>query len=199
MRRAELRLALALSLLCGLTTHGGSSLTGGASGPSDPAPHGNSRTSLGQAASVTKAISVDLSAAAPPKQMRFVYGVDRGPQCQGIPPFTPEGGAHPQDTGADTSEYLHSMGATVIRTHGSGELDWEKLFPHPLLDVRTDDPANYRFAAGDAVRKMMNFVFKTTIFALKTRNCMLKTRKFVLQTRNFVLKIMKFAVAPPGR
>ena len=84
--------------------------------------------------STIKTVSVDVSAAAAPP-MQFVYGVDRGPQCQGVPPFTPEGGDHPQDTGADTSEYLHSMGSTVIRTHGSGELDWEKLFPHPVRNL----------------------------------------------------------------
>jgi hypothetical protein len=80
----------------------------------------------------------------------MVYGVDRGPQCQGVPPFTAWNGKNPQDNGADTTEALHSMGASVIRTHGSGELDWEKLFPHPKLDVATDDPANYDFTAGDA-------------------------------------------------
>ena len=103
---------------------------------------------LGGATATPKPISIDYSATGSPLTM--VYGVDRGPQCQGVPPFTPEGGSHPQDTGADTSEALHSMGASVIRTHGSGELDWEKLFPHPKLDVATDDPKNYNFAAGDA-------------------------------------------------
>ena len=98
---------------------------------------------------VVKMISVDASTAGA-TPMRFTYGTDRGPQCQGVPPFTAYNGKHPQDDGADTSEALHSMGASVIRTHGSGELDWEKLFPHPNLDVRTDDPANYRFDAGDA-------------------------------------------------
>jgi hypothetical protein len=99
-------------------------------------------------AATTKAISIDGSAAGHP--LRLVYGTDRGPQCQGVPPFTPYDGSNPQDNGADTSGALHSMGASVIRTHGSGELDWEKLFPHPHLDVRTDDPTNYRFDAGDA-------------------------------------------------
>ena len=47
-----------------------------------------------------KSISIDFSAAGSPLTM--VYGVDRGPQCQGVPPFTPEGGKHPQDTGADS-------------------------------------------------------------------------------------------------
>ena len=101
--------------------------------------------SLCAVAGAPKPVSLDYSAAGTP--LRLVYGTDRGPQCQGVPPFS---AAHPQDSGADTSEALHSMGASVIRTHGSGALDWEKLFPHPNLDVRTDDPANYDFAAGDA-------------------------------------------------
>ena len=86
---------------------------------------------LGGATATPKPISIDYSATGSPLTM--VYGVDRGPQCQGVPPFTPEGGSHPQDTGADTSEALHSMGASVIRTHGSGELDWEKVKPRGFL------------------------------------------------------------------
>ena len=101
--------------------------------------------SLCAVAGAPKPVSLDYSAAGTP--LRLVYGTDRGPRCQGVPPFS---AAHPQDSGADTSEALHSMGASVVRTHGSGALDWEKLFPHPNLDVRTDDPANYDFAAGDA-------------------------------------------------
>ena len=106
-------------------------------------------------ATAIKSVRVDYSSIDPhhPNRVGLVYGTDRGPQCQGVPPFTSYDGKNPQDNGADTSEYLHGMGATVIRTHGSGTLDWEKLYPHPLDTVAafpTDDPASYDFAAGDA-------------------------------------------------
>eukprot|EP01052_Picozoa_sp_SAG31_P013093 SAG31_NODE_780_length_12148_cov_7.369295_6_plen_146_part_00 len=124
LRVREVLMALALQLLLTLSAPARSSTT------------------------TAKEIVIDGSAAGTP--LRLVYGTDRGPHCQGVPPFTRYDGSNPQDNGADTSDALHRMGASVIRTHGSGELDWEKLFPHPNLDVRTDDPANYHFDAGDA-------------------------------------------------
>ena len=72
----------------------------------------------------------------------FVYGVDAqsGPNC----------GRVGSELDVDLSGPLHAAGSTVIRTHDSGVLDWNVVFPHPGLDVSTDDPANYDFAAGDA-------------------------------------------------
>ena len=35
---------------------------------------------------------------------------------------------------------VHVCTHTSYRTHDSGVLDWEKLFPHPKLDVDTGEP-----------------------------------------------------------
>jgi hypothetical protein len=41
------------------------------------------------------------------------------------------------------------MGSSIIRTHDSDALDWPVVFPHPGLDVATNDPSNYEWAAAD--------------------------------------------------
>ena len=92
-------------------------------------------------------MSVTVDYAAEANVMDFVYGTDRGPMCQGIPPYT---AANPRDGGINISSELHGMGATVVRTHGSGVLDWNVLYPHPHLDADTADPKSYDFKAGDA-------------------------------------------------
>eukprot|EP00039_Didymoeca_costata_P010914 m.148688 g.148688 ORF g.148688 m.148688 type:complete len:897 (+) comp15003_c0_seq2:3062-5752(+) len=79
-----------------------------------------------------KNIIVDLTA--PAMLMNLTYGVDHGPFC---------------DSGVNVAEELLSFGASVIRTHDSGVLDWPIVFPHPGLNVSTSDPNNYDFEAAD--------------------------------------------------
>ena len=52
---------------------------------------------------------ITIDASKPDAAFDFLYGVDHGPLC---------------DSGVDVSEELRSMGATLIRTHDSGVLDW---------------------------------------------------------------------------
>jgi len=81
----------------------------------------------------TKHIAIVVTEDAP--AFNFTYGVDHGPMC---------------DSGVDVTRELQGFGSSLIRTHDSGVLDWPVIFPHPNLDVATDDPANYNFAPGDA-------------------------------------------------
>jgi hypothetical protein len=90
----------------------------------------------------TKHIAVDFAAPAPPP-FSFAFGVNHGPQC--------DCAGH-----VSVAAELQRIGASVIRTHDSGVLDWPLYFPHSLslaepnaTTPRTDDPANYNWAAAD--------------------------------------------------
>jgi hypothetical protein len=56
--------------------------------------------------------SVAINFAAPTGRLNFTFGTDRGPHCEGTPPFS---STNIRDDGVDASEALHAMGATVIR------------------------------------------------------------------------------------
>jgi hypothetical protein len=53
--------------------------------------------------------ALTIDASKPGAAFDFLYGVDHGPLC---------------DSGVDVSAELRDMGATLIRTHDSGVLDW---------------------------------------------------------------------------
>lgn len=101
----------------------------------------------------TRTISVDYSAASTP--FDFEYGVDHGPDCT-VPCQKWAGGkcVTPGPVVSVAPELL-KMGASLIRTHDSGVLDWPVIFPHSLslenctATPRTDDPSNYQWAAAD--------------------------------------------------
>lgn len=95
----------------------------------------------------TKSVTVSWDGTATANGME--YGTDQGPLCQGFPPFTTEFGDNPQNTGADASADLHSMGATMVRTHDSGVLDWNLVYHDQSLTLPTDDPSSYNFSAVD--------------------------------------------------
>ena len=90
----------------------------------------STRAASGGAPSLPLQVRLQPSGGAP---FSMALGVDRGPGC---------------DSGAFITQQLHDARATHIRTHDSGVLDWCVLFPNPLAD--TEDPLNYRWAAGDA-------------------------------------------------
>lgn len=81
--------------------------------------------------------SIALNYRAHTSALNFAYGADgnHGVQCE---------------TGVSVATDLASFGATLIRTHDADAIDWTIYFPHPKLDVRTDDPANYNWTVADA-------------------------------------------------
>jgi hypothetical protein len=92
--------------------------------------------------------SISLNFSAPTTPLRFSYGVDgnTGPQC---------------NNGVSVAAELHSFGSTLIRTHDANAIDWPLVFPHPGLDVATDEPSNYDWTAADAYfRKIVDHGFE---------------------------------------
>ena len=98
-----------------------------------------------ESGSTSKSIVIDATSNT--EATSFVHGTDLGPLCLGYPPFDD---SNPRFSGPDVSTDMHELGITVVRTHDSSLLDWPVYFPHPDLDVDTNDPANYDFSQGDA-------------------------------------------------
>eukprot|EP00040_Diaphanoeca_grandis_P019967 m.105811 g.105811 ORF g.105811 m.105811 type:complete len:521 (+) comp27678_c0_seq1:64-1626(+) len=91
-------------------------------------------------------IIVDVNHNSPTKRFNFQFGADHGPSCDvpaGAPPI-------------NVATELLAMGATFIRTHDSGVLDWPVIFPHSLslengaTTPDTTDPSNYVWTQADA-------------------------------------------------
>lgn len=97
--------------------------------------------------SSSKSIVIDVATAST-EASSFVHGTDLGPRCLGYAPF--DDTTNPRFSGPDVTVDMQELGITLVRTHDSSLLDWPVYFPHPNLDVDTDDPANYDFSQGDA-------------------------------------------------
>ena len=87
----------------------------------------------------------------------FEYGVDHGPLCAApCLHWSAAGVCLNHSAAVSVAGQLRAMGATYIRTHDSGVLDWPIVFPHSLslatgaATPDTTDPANYRWEAADA-------------------------------------------------
>jgi hypothetical protein len=101
----------------------------------------------------TRTISIDVAGTAKP--FGFQYGVDHGPECA-VPCLEYSGGKCIQSAPAiNVAPELLAMGASLVRTHDSGVLDWPVVFPHSLSlqgggpTADTADPANYDWSAAD--------------------------------------------------
>ena len=103
----------------------------------------------------SRRVSVDYSdAAAGPFDFR--YGVDHGPDCAAPCLQWSDGKCTASGPVVSVAAELLTMGASLIRTHDSGVLDWPVVFPHSLAlenasstTPDTADPANYEWSQAD--------------------------------------------------
>lgn len=101
-------------------------------------------------------VTVDYSDAAA-KPFEFEYGVDHGPVCDSAcSRWSASGECLMNGPAVDVAPELLAMGASLIRTHDSGVLDWPVVFPHSLalpnassVTPDTMDPANYNWSRAD--------------------------------------------------
>ena len=102
-------------------------------------------------------VSVDFSDPAG-RAFEFQYGVDHGPECDApcIKWSADNKGCAVPGPVVNVAPELLAMGASLIRTHDSGVLDWPVVFPHSLAlqtassaTPDTADPANYNWTQAD--------------------------------------------------
>ena len=102
-------------------------------------------------------VSVDFSDPAG-RAFDFQYGVDHGPECDApCLKWSPDNkGCAVSGPVVNVAPELLAMGASLIRTHDSGVLDWPVVFPHSLAlqtassaTPDTADPANYNWTQAD--------------------------------------------------
>lgn len=100
-------------------------------------------------------VSIDYSDPAA-KPFAFQYGVDHGPDCAVACTRWSDGKCAAHGPAVNVAPELLAMGASLIRTHDSGVLDWPVVFPHSLalqnvssVTPDTTDPKNYDWSQAD--------------------------------------------------